>query len=763
MMKIVEANGFEVRISPWRILTSEWKWWAFGAILSFVLASLLMTGWPEGIFPNLSYPYTYSGDGLSHSWMTLRVIEGWVFENDRSGYPFGSSFFDYPGSDFGNLVVLKVLGWITGEYHSAINLFFLLSFSIVFVSSFCVLRAFGLRQLLAVCASLLFSFLPFHFLRLGHLFYLWYFVVPWFFYICFILFFRADETFTFSTLIRKKMFLWSTIIVLACFGVYYALFGVLMLGIVALSVGIRTSSMRKMAPALLAAVIITVGVIINVAPNIVYKKQNGTNTEVAVRSPSEAEVYGFKLMQLLMPRPGHRSEYLASLSATYGRDYPLVNENSTASLGFVGSLGFVFVFFIMLSRFSGKAVDIRLSFLSMIVIFLFLLGTIGGLGAVFSAFLSSSIRGWNRISVFISFGVITVFFLAVQNFIERNFSPRRSSFVISFLAFGLLVLGMFDQTTPACHSCSEKTKLAFDTDRDFIGRIEGMLPSGAAVYQLPYMPFPEVAPKNRLHTYDLAAGFLHSKSLRWSYAGMKGREGDLFYRALAQESIEKQIDVISRLGFSGVYIDRRGFEDNGDSLIARLTVLLGEAPSLQRADGEIVFFRLKSNIINNTHGLSAAAIYKIAGFTVDHLGSRYAASLSEGINFTKNNWPEFLRDVKGVSGSEPWGRWSDANLHSSVEFHFLDPLPSQFDLILYAKPFGRSGTQEITVRVGKKEYHIILKPEGGEIRVPVNLLGERVDLLEFIPNSPISPHELGMSADSRKLGIGFVYLKFHYN
>lgn len=177
-------NNYQAR-SPLDVLRSEWHWWIPGAVFSFLFASVSMSGWAAGLLPDLSHPYVYQGDGLSHSWMALRAIEGWIFENPRSGFPFGSSFLDYPGSDAGNLLLLKVFGKITGQYHSALNIFFLFSFSTAFVASFCSLRAIGLASTLSVSASLLFAFLSFHFQRIEHLFYLWYLVAPLFFYSCF--------------------------------------------------------------------------------------------------------------------------------------------------------------------------------------------------------------------------------------------------------------------------------------------------------------------------------------------------------------------------------------------------------------------------------------------------------------------------------------------------------------------------------------------------------------------------------------------------
>lgn len=753
------VNPYNFR-SFFEVFRSEWCWWLFGGVFSFILASILMSGWPAGILPNLSYPYTYQGDGLSHSWLTLRAIEGWVFENPRSGYPFGSNFLDYPGSDSGNLLILKVIGLLAGEYYYALNLFFLLSFSAVFVASFCTLRALDLSKVLAASAALLFAFLPFHFQRIGHLFYLWYFVVPIFFYLSFLFFYKASE-FGFKSLGLRLYFLFfAALVCLASFGVYYALFGTVLLASSAVLAYAKTGRIASTFLPLATIGGLILGVLLNVAPNVINKKINGPNSEVAVRSPAEAEVYGLKLMQLVLPRLGHRDPRLASLSDLYSKHYPLINENSTASLGLVGAAGFMGSFLLLLAGMSGRKLDSRLAVLAVLMLVLFLFGTIGGFGSLFSAIISSSIRGWNRISVFIAFGAIAIFFIALQIFISRYFSPQRAKivFVASALVFG--GVGLYDQTVPACMPCNEQTKIAFNNEKHFVADIEKTLPVGSAVYQLPYMPFPEVAPLYRLHTYDLSVGFLHSKDLRWSYAGMKGREGDLFYRALAQEPIEKQLEVVRRMGFAGIYIDRRGFEDNADVLINRLSVLLGDKPLLTRADGQVVFFRLTSPSDVDLSGLNSSEIMKKAGYVVDKLGPRHPASLSDGIDFTRRTWPEFVRDVQGISGPEPWGRWSDASLAQGVRFDFFSPLPVRFTLVLSAQPFSRNGEQAIVVKVGDQTHRLTLRPGQQEVRLPIVLNSDQVDSIEFMAQDPVSPQELGLSGDTRKLGIGFIRLRF---
>src|SRR4030065_2363852 len=196
-----------------------------------------------------------------------------------------------------------------------------------------------------------------------------------------------------------------------------------------------------------------------------------------------------------------------------------------------------------------------------LVVVLFLFGTIGGLGALFSSVVSSSIRGRNRISIFIAFGSIAAIFLFSQIYLRRLVVSLETNRVIWIGALAVVVVGLFDQTVPTCLACNEENKSKFLDDKEFIGKIEDVMPRGGAIYQLPYMAFPEIPPIHRMGTYDLMPGFLHSKSLRWSYAGMKGREGDLFLRALAPQPLAKQIEIIRKLGFSGIYLDRRGFAD----------------------------------------------------------------------------------------------------------------------------------------------------------------------------------------------------------
>lgn len=742
------------------ILRSDWRWWLCGAVFCFLLASVLMSGWPGGLIPNLRYPYIYAADGLSHSWLAERAIEGWIFNNPRSGYPFGSNFLDYPGADSGNLLVLKIFGQFTGNYYAALNLYFLTGFVATFVSAFCVMRALGLRPAFAVAGAMLFDFVPFHFQRLGHLFYTWYFTAPLFFYLALKIFEHAGIG-PFPGARRRVgqiMLLAAGLLALGSFGVYYAAFGLILLAVVMIAAALTPGKRQAIGWAAIAASLLLAGVLLNLAPNIVHQVRAGANPEVAQRNPAESEIHGFKFVQLLLPRPDHRINDVGNLARTYGATFPMVHENFMASLGFIGATGFISVLMVMCAGLAGRKVDERLRMVALLTFVLFMFGTIGGFGSVFSQLISSSIRGWNRISIFVAFGSLLCFLILLQGLCQRFLNRPRHAVLASALATAVLAAGLYDQSAPACKDCNVQTRTAFELDRDFVGAIEKTLPAGSAVYQLPYMGFPEVMPQFRLQTYDLAAGFLQSRTLKWSYAGMKGRDGDAFYRALAQEPVEKQIDVIRRLGFSGVYIDRRGYEDKGAAIVARFTELLGAPPGIQRGDREVVFFRLGGSAAANLEGLSHTEIATRAAYMVDHLGHRYAATLAQGIDFKRQEFPIFVKDVAGMAGPEPWGRWSDALAAPAVRIDFAQALPQRFTLVLTARPFGPNTDRDVKVRIGAQVLSIKLREGEGVYRQAVDLGGEQASRIVLTPSKPTSPMELGWNGDTRKLGIGLIHL-----
>lgn len=116
--------------------------------------------------------------------------------------------------------------------------------------------------------------------------------------------------------------------------------------------------------------------------------------------------------------------------------------------------------------------------------------------------------------------------------------------------------------------------------------------------------------------------------------------------------------------------------------------------------------------------------------------------------------------IHGLSGPEPWGRWSDANIAPTVKFQFNETLPDIFTLFLRASAFGPNIGDTLTVHIADQTYSIQIPQENPfDIKINVDLKGQKTNKIEFIPPKPTSPKELGISEDDRKLGIGFISMK----
>ena len=109
-----------------------------------------------------------------------------------------------------------------------------------------------------------------------------------------------------------------------------------------------------------------------------------------LKALKESEIYGLKIIQLLLPIPDHRVSFLSEISKAYHTTAPLVNENAIASLGFVGSIGLIIsLIVIFLSIFNNSILSKNnnlklIQKLSAFNLAAVLLATIGGFGTVFA-------------------------------------------------------------------------------------------------------------------------------------------------------------------------------------------------------------------------------------------------------------------------------------------------------------------------------------------------------------------------------------------
>ncbi|HEY8504046.1 MAG TPA: hypothetical protein VIL46_05650, partial [Gemmataceae bacterium] len=385
---------------------------------------------------------------------------------------------------------------------------------------------------------------------------------------------------------------------------YYAFFGCYLFLVAGGYGWSRTGSARPLlSGAALAALTVGVGVV-NALPAIAYEQRYGANPEAKWRAPEEAETYGLKVVQMILPVDDHRAPALARLKAAYNSTYrPLQNENETATLGLVGAAGFLALLGIALFRVRTRApLPGALAALTLAAV---LLGTIGGLGSAFNFLVYPQIRAYNRISVYIAFFSLLGLLWLLEAALHYRPHPRlgkgRVGAVVARLGAwvlfpGLMLLGLWDQVTwrpssPATAGQEAQARERFEHDRAFVRRIEAALPRGAMVFQLPYAHYPEHTGQHRMGHYAHLRLYLHSASLRWSFGAMRGREVDQWQQRVASQPPEEMLKALVLAGFGGLTIDRRGYADSASGLEAEVRRLLGAEPVVS-PDGERAFYPL---------------------------------------------------------------------------------------------------------------------------------------------------------------------------
>ncbi len=785
---------------------SEWRIWLPLAVFAFIGSSLLMSGWPQGLLPELETPFIYAGDGFAYLWNIQRQIEGsWYFENARSGFPFGSNHLDYPTADTGSYLILKILGFLFHTASATANLYFLLGFAICAAVTYLVTRSVGVNRNFAMASALLYSFTSFHFGRIGHLFFTWYFVAPLFLYIGFRLIshelFFTDSART----LRAKFIQMLGLFCLASFGIYYDLFGCIVLALCTLIAFAMHRSWRVLCEGFLTLGFVVLGLVLNVMPSLVHIAQQGESREGINRYAAESELYALKITQLLLPRGDHRLDSFADFASRYNNHFPLITENASASLGAIGSFGFILLLgVILISPFiSNKASKLtatgksslttfQLQVLAAVMFGLVLMGTLGGGSSLFAMTISSSFRGWNRISIFIAFLAVLAIVLALQYLVQRYAAWNRIKYVGAATAFMLTLLGLYDQTARPCHTCLFANQALMTNDRSFFRTLEATLPKQAAIYQLPYMTYSDNGPVNGLGSYDQARGYLHTSDLRWSFGGVRGRTGDWFYRKLAVLPVEQQIIVIQSMGFSGIYLDRRGYlQNNLDERCQPLSktkedrirnncmtvyeieqdislALDGQAAqrSIQSQDKQLVFFPLAQYSPTTTEKIK---LQNLANSYLAPLGFKLENGipmLTEGgfeqpLDFRKPNldFPAYVGGVTGLSGISiingvKIGRWSDEHAAKLVTVWLAKPLPQAFVLHVRAQAAGLNAGKPVKVKIGKQVKEMTFGPDFETKSVMIQTT-EPVYKIEFIPADPFSPARRWQEADNRMIAIQF--------
>lgn len=533
----------------------------------------------------LRLPWDTRSDATLISTMVKNTVDtGWFAEQPRLGAPFGQNLHDFPhGGETFQLVGMKALAAVAGDWGLTMNLYFILGAGVLAAVTHLVMRHLGFGPIVAAVAALLFMALPYRFSHgqmhlwrssyvsapLAALLLVW--VASW--RECFL---RSPGDRAVRVWQRGAL-RWRRVVVAAGLAVFIAgtetmttAFTMTLLATGAVVGALRHRDPQRLvvAGAVVAVMVATFAVLS--APTLLHYAEHGTNEVAARRFTTESEWYGLKLTRLVLPEPGHRSGPMSDLGERSQEQTLIVSEPGQA-LGILGTIGFAGVLYAALTRRRGgeptpetppwdRAALRDSAVVNTLLALAF--GTIGGFSVILALVGFGQVRVWNRILLFVAFFAMVEVASRSEQLVRRmaNRRPVVGPAALGCLAAVVLAFGLWDGIPPPRESY-DAIESRHASDRAFVAAIEGAMPEGAAIFQVPILDFPEVVAPGLMEDYDPFRGYLaDSGSLRWSYGSVKGRpEAEWQSRVRDEIGPVGALPALVGMGFDGLWLDTYGY------------------------------------------------------------------------------------------------------------------------------------------------------------------------------------------------------------
>ncbi len=612
------------------------------SVVSIILTTIALLVITEFHKVDLSIPITYHDDAKE----VFSYIKGFL-NNDSSVNLYAPFGYETPGENsilsFISplfyplcLVLIKIISMGTDDIVKVVNYYYLFTFFLNTLFFIFALKHFKIATSISMVFGLLYAFLPYHFLQgINHFWVMSYYNVPlmvlillWLWSEKPIFFKQKNQRYALDLFHYRSLV---SVIVLSFFlytTPYYSFF----FAFLALVSGIGASLFRKNIYHFISAILVILLVFYSLTkediPEKLYAITHQTEfqkiqAQKALVKPGQMisnygqdEPYGLKIVQLFLPVKDHRCAELNRFTKIYENvQAHIINENSSASLGIMGSLGFLFL--ILLLLFNNKA----LSFfhkLSILNIFALLLATVGGFSSLISTLLMRFLpenfpliqaRAYNRISIFIACFSFFVLAFLLDQFKKRIdlktcclTLPKRMGIQALFILLLTIVLstGLYDQTTENFKFTSkyESRKMRYESDKDFFHQMETLSGSHSAIFQLPFTTH-HMGKKLGIPDSDGYTGYIHSNTLKWTYGADRSSHQASWYKRVVQKAPAELLRILFVEKFSGILIDRLGYPDRGQQIEAQLIKLLTAQPLISQ-NQRYSYFDLKNQQLNNS-------------------------------------------------------------------------------------------------------------------------------------------------------------------
>lgn len=573
----------------------EWPTTAALAVLAFRLGF--------GSFRRLSVMLG-GGDLLSAYAVNCLWSAGHPTGSTRYGFPFGMQALRFPSTDVLHSSMAELIGALTNNCFLGTNALLAISFPLTALAGLWVLRLVGLRGPVAVSLALALTTVPYHWLRLPHIFLgTMYTAVLGVGLALMVGSGAVDRVFRPGGRWSARLGLVGVGVVVGLGGIYYTMFAGLLCVVALVYLVAHGASWRSTLRSVIPVVVMGVVVAAALLPAWLVLRHDPSVVPIAQRLPAESVTYAGILAITLLPARGtwlpggsaldgalqqlyDQAALVPGAGVLWDADAGSVVTSAAAVFALVGAV-------ILARRRSGvqwpagrPRPGLVLCLLSTVVLFF----VPWGLNFLFATYVTAQFRGWDR---WVPILLLLLLVLAAQAW--SVLWPRRTSRGSWLVAGALVVVVLLDGVLPhrAFYDDAANSGQAMqDAALAYADALNTAIPQDCGVLQLPYIAYPESAPRAQLGVYDPLLQVLTNPHKSWTAGAIRDTMAAGWLEQIDDEVTAADVEPLVAGGFCAVHIDLRGYEQaRGDEVVSGLTQLLGQ-PVASGLAGSWLAFRL---------------------------------------------------------------------------------------------------------------------------------------------------------------------------
>lgn len=490
------------------------------------------------------------------------------------GYPNGMGLLYFPSSDWFLTVPANLISCAMENQFVGVNLIWLVSFPLCAYVACWAMSQVRINKYLIVLFSTTITLLPYHWMRLYHVYLATMFSMILGIGLVFYinkkaqLFYNQIERSQRLSVRRHLMVIVIASIVIGGSGLYYAFFSMILL-VVSLLYSISNGKAQKHA----LYTFVSLGTIFltlftSYLASFIYQRENPLAFDPTKRNPGESFLYSLNLDRVMMLSPNSglplpdffRSKLVELESITNAYNIPTFEEGGWFSNAILFVCWVTLPMLIILYTRSIKALgsrtfsdesrsDVNRSILLLMVAIV--ISIPWGLNFIFAVFVSPQIRAWGRMEPAIQFLLLIAVGVMLT---ELKDGPRGRSIYRMIAIFGMIAL-LVDVARPSSQylrTSSQSLRAVSEEAIAYSIKLNTAQPLKCGVLQIPYVGYPEAGDK-----FHFEVAFQNYEK-DWSFGQFRGDPSSRMIEEIGNDiDLNEEAKLVS-LGFCGVHLDLRG-------------------------------------------------------------------------------------------------------------------------------------------------------------------------------------------------------------